>query len=192
MAKAPDTDSWSPQRDETVTVGAGTGEAGSAAWTGSVSGLSISQLSREMRYTAWVGFAPPAPSTREGRRAETQPSGHGELAGGEQEHAWLGAPGRSCLQGRPFFTRSPNLDLMKVFVFFFLSFLRKWSQARREHRQRFETKTRVPVSTQVGWWLRGGRRLLRGSRGSRTRVEEHEVVVLIPSDISGSLILPFP
>lgn len=130
------------------------GEAGSAAWMGSVSSLSISQLSREMCYSGWVGFAPPAPSTREGRRAERQPSGHGEPAGGEQEHAFC------CLQGWPFFTRSPSLDLMKVFVFFFLSFLRKWSQALREHRQRFDTKARVPVSTQagkLGWWLCRGR-----------------------------------
>lgn len=81
----------------------------------------------------------------------------------EQEQAWLSGfslSSRRFLQSQPFLTSSSVLDLMKGFMFFFPSplVLRKWSEEQREHHQRFEAESRVPVSMRSGvlsWWLCG-------------------------------------
>lgn len=70
----------------------------------------------------------------------------------EQEQVWLSGfslSSRMFLQSQPFLTSSSALDLMKAFMFFFFPsplVRRKWSEEQREHRQRFEAESRVPVS----------------------------------------------
>jgi len=99
-------------------------------------------------------------------------------------------PGRSFLQSWSCLTRSSVLDLMSC-CFFSPLFLRKWSEEQRERHRRFETKTRVPVSTRSGalsWWFCGESSWLLARR---TRVEECEVAVLMSFWGLGSLILPF-